>query len=37
MLDKSIVSNRANHIANHAQDYLLNVRQIKEIYPNNYF
>jgi len=25
------------HIANHAQDYLLNIQQIKEIYPNNYF
>ena len=25
------------HITNHAQDYLLNIQQIKEIYPNNYF
>jgi hypothetical protein len=37
MIDKSIVANRVTHIANHAQDYLLNVKQIKEIYPNNYF
>ena len=29
MLDKSIVASRITQIANHAQDYLLNVRQIK--------
>lgn len=37
IIDKSIIANRAVHIANHAQDYLLNIKQIKEIYPNNYF
>ena len=36
-LDKSIVANKAVHIANHAKDYLLHIQQIKEIYPNNYF
>lgn len=36
-MDKTIIANRATHIANHAQDYLLSVKQIKEIYPNNYF
>jgi len=36
-MDKSIVANRTVHISNHAQDYLLNVQQIKEMYPNNYF
>lgn len=25
------------HIENHAKDYLLNIQQIKDIYPNNYF
>ena len=37
MIDKSIANNRNAHIASHAQDYLLNIQQIKEIYPNNYF
>jgi hypothetical protein len=37
VLDKAIVANRTVHINNHAQNYLLNVQQIKDIYPNNYF
>jgi 2-phosphoglycerate kinase len=37
ILDKAIIANRSTHIANHAENYLLNIQQIKEIYPNNYF
>jgi adenylate kinase len=36
-LDKAITANRNVHIENHAREYLLNVQQIKDIYPNNYF
>lgn len=36
-MDKAITANRAVHIENHAREYLLNVQQIKDIYPNNYF
>jgi adenylate kinase len=36
-LDKAILANRATHIESHAQEYMLNIQQIKEIYPNNFF
>lgn len=36
-MDKTVLANRELHIANHAQLYELNIKHIKQTYPNNYF
>jgi adenylate kinase len=37
VFDKEVVSNRGTFISNHALEYNLNIKQVKDIYKHNYF